>query len=211
MSVTTVTYQNFQDAYDHFNKALFANTLPENVLLTLVPHKGAYGYYRHNAFECATQKPIKKGKRNPAQGVIHEIALNPFAFTGRTREQTLSTIVHEMVHLWEMMDLDELPKRPTHTKKWADKMESLGLMPSSTGAEGGKRTGRKVSHWIIPGGAFVKAAKTCKVEFDFIGKLKEPEKKGSRRTKYTCPSCETNAYGKEGINLTCGDCDEQMV
>lgn len=37
-------------------------------------------------------------------------------------------------------------------------MESLGLMPSNTGEEGGKRTGDLVSHYILDAGAFDKAS-----------------------------------------------------
>jgi len=37
-------------------------------------------------------------------------------------------------------------------------MESIGLMPSDTGSEGGKRTGPKMTHYIIPGDLFDTAA-----------------------------------------------------
>jgi hypothetical protein len=31
----------------------------------------------------------------------HELALNPDVFTGRSDELILSTLVHEMVHVWQ--------------------------------------------------------------------------------------------------------------
>ena len=37
-------------------------------------------------------------------------------------------------------------------------MESIGLMPSSTGEPGGKRTGDRMSDYPIPGGRFEKVA-----------------------------------------------------
>jgi hypothetical protein len=36
-------------------------------------------------------------------------------------------------------------------------MERVGLMPSSTGEPGGKRTGQKVSHYILADGPFARA------------------------------------------------------
>jgi hypothetical protein len=36
-------------------------------------------------------------------------------------------------------------------------MKGVGLQPSSTGAVGGKETGHRVSHYVIPGGLFAKA------------------------------------------------------
>lgn len=36
-------------------------------------------------------------------------------------------------------------------------MESLGLMPSATAAPRGKRTGDRMSHYIIEGGPFARA------------------------------------------------------
>ncbi|WP_425545071.1 hypothetical protein, partial [Caenispirillum bisanense] len=41
-----------------------------------------------------------------------------------------------------------------HNLEWAAKMEALRLMPSDTGAPGGKRTGDSVSDYVIEGGAF---------------------------------------------------------
>ena len=83
-------------------------------------------------------------------------------------------------------------------------------MPSSTGQPGGKRTGRRVSHYIIEGGDFDKACAKFKGVIAWRGAPIEREKKGSKRTKYVCPSCEVNAYGKPDLNLICGDCEEQM-
>jgi predicted SprT family Zn-dependent metalloprotease len=216
MTITAKTYADFEKAYDHFNKALFEDRLPA-VLLTLVPHKSAYGYMRHEAFKTRvdpnklatmTAKQMKSMKK---PSTTHEIALNPFTFVARTDEEIMGTLVHEMVHLWQMMFGEKKPNplKPTHNREWADKMKSLGLMPSSTGKPGGKETGRRMTHYITPG-LFTKAAKLCKVEFDFAGMMIHREKKGSRRTKYTCPGCETNAYGTAELHLICGECNQRM-
>src|SRR6185503_759360 len=216
MTITSKTYEDIQTAYNHFNSELFNNTLPE-VLLTLVPHKTAYGYFRHEAFRyggpsktdhdlaVASLKKLRKGEK----GTIHELALNPFSFGGRTDDQIISSFVHEMVHPWQSLN-GTPPKKPGHNREWADKMKSVGLQPSTTGKPGGKETGRRCSHYIIENGLFAKSAKRCKIKFTFSGTLAVKEKKGSKRTKYTCPMCEKNAYGTDDLNIQCADCDELM-
>jgi predicted SprT family Zn-dependent metalloprotease len=68
----------------------------------------------------------------------------------------MSTIVHEMVHHWQH-HLGKPSRSTPHNTEWANKMEAIGLMPSSTGQPGGKRTGHRVADYILPGGAFIKA------------------------------------------------------
>lgn len=197
---TTETYAVLQKAYDHFNKHIFDGELPQCLITLSNEMRRAYGYYRFHPF---------KGTKAKDQ-VVDEIALNPFTFAGRTDREIFSTLVHEMVHLWQH-HFGELKTKTAHDKEWAAKMEEIGLHPSSTGAPGGKRTGRRVSHYIVDDGAFDLA------ELKFLGVIEwrgapiERDKKGSKRTKYVCPMCDTNAYGKPGINLICGDCDEPMM
>src|SRR6516225_9588180 len=82
-----------------------------------------------------------------------EIALNPATFRGRTDREIASTLLHEMVHLWQYY-FGKPPRKGYHNREWGDKMESLGLMPSEDGQPGGKRTGQRVTHYIIEGGPF---------------------------------------------------------
>lgn len=196
---TTETYPVLQEAYDHFNEHIFDGLLP-NCLITLSAEmRKAYGYYRNHPFKNTKLKDQS----------TDEISLNPFTFAGRTDRDIYSTLVHEMVHLWQH-HFGKDNKKTAHDKEWADKMEEIGLMPSSTGAEGGKRTGRRVSHYIIDGGAFDLAERKFKGVIAWRGAPIERIKKGSKRTKYTCPTCDTNAYGKPDLSLICGECDEYM-
>lgn len=68
----------------------------------------------------------------------------------------MSTLVHEMVHHWQHHFGTPSPSNP-HNREWAAKMMTLGLHPSKTGLPGGKKTGRSVSHYILPEGLFVSA------------------------------------------------------
>lgn len=122
---TLKTYDGLNRAYAFFNDRLFAGELPA-YLVTLQRAKKAYGYFAGGRFGS------KDGKT-----VTDEIALNPSHFRDRTTEQSLSTLVHEMVHLWQH-HFGKPSRAAYHNKEWAAKMHMVGLVPSDTGQPGGK-------------------------------------------------------------------------
>jgi len=205
---TTAAYGALQAAYDFFNSELFGGELPP-CLITLQRHKGAYGYFSPNRFSLVEDK----------DQTTDEIAMNPMHFAERPAEETLSTLVHEMVHLWQQ-HFGEAPRRCYHDKQWGKKMKEIGLWPSSTGCEGGKETGARVSHYIIEDGRYQAAyAKWAKRHgstplFQDVGRLlkdgSEAEKKNASKTKFSCPKCEINAWGKPELHIVCGECSVRM-
>ena len=203
----TRTYTSLEAAYDFFNRELFGGTLPP-CLITMQRHKGAYGYFSGERFASV----------GDPQEITDEIALNPAHFASRTPTATLSTLVHEMVHLWQHHS-GKPSRTGYHNKEWAAKMREIGLMPSDTGQPGGKDTGQKVSHYIEAGGRFELACTAylatgaAILYSDRAGDgdaAKTRKKKAASKTKYTCPGCGTNAWAKPGTNLVCGDCNEAM-
>jgi len=199
---TEEAYSELQRAYDFFNAALFHTTLPP-CLITMQRKNRTYGYF------CGDRWA------NHAGTVRDEIAMNPVHFVSRSVEEVLSTLVHEMVHLWQHHG--GTPSRSGyHNGEWADKMEAVGLVPTDTGKPGGKRTGQRVTHSIQEGGPFAKASQQLLTEGfmvswhdraaeDAEGRARA-KKKANTRMKYTCPDCGVNAWAKPGIVLICGDC-----
>jgi predicted SprT family Zn-dependent metalloprotease len=137
---TEQTYNELQRAYDYFNAHLFSDDLPP-CLITLQRQPRTRGYFSPGRFI------------NGSGSETDEIAMNPQFFVINTIEESLSTLAHEMVHL-QQHHAGTSGRRGYHNKAWADKMESIGLIPSTTGQKGGKRTGEKVTHYIEPGGVF---------------------------------------------------------
>jgi len=66
-----------------------------------------------------------------------------------------------MVHCWQYCH-GTPSRRHYHNREWARKMESIGLMPSSTGLPGGATTGQVMSDYIIDSGRFIRAYETLK-------------------------------------------------
>ena len=208
MTNPTRTYTSLDAAYDHFNRGLFAGQLPP-CLITMQRHKGAYGYFSGERFASL----------DDPQEIADEIALNPAHFAGRTSTETLSTLVHEMVHLWQH-HFGKASRNGYHNKQWAEKMRAVGLIPSDTARPEGKDVGQKVSHYIEPGGRFERSCTAylkTGAAFLYHDRAGEGEagtrtrkKKAASKTKYTCPLCELNAWAKPDAHLICGDCEEEM-
>ena len=199
MKTTVITlkeYQGFQRAYDFFNRELFAGSLPQ-VLVTLQRHANTRGYFSPERFKGRIEKQT-----------VHELALNPDNFTGRSDELILSTLTHEMCHVWQQA-YGEPSRRGYHNRQWAVKMREVGLQPTSTGQPGGMETGQAVTHYILPEGRFAKAyAQLASSGFQLHWQSIPASggKMNSSKRKFTCPECVQNAWAKPGARLICGVC-----
>jgi predicted SprT family Zn-dependent metalloprotease len=198
---TTKTYTSLTTAYDFFNRELFSGSLPP-CLITMQRHKGAFGYFSGERFASL----------DDPKDVTDEIALNPLHFATQKPEKILSTLAHEMVHLWQH-HYGSPPRKGYHDREWSAKMREIGLTPTDTGEPGGKQTGQKMSHLIEANGRYAQAATKLLLEHPAIlyhdrASENDPTRKKKRasKTKYTCPSCNLNAWAKSGALLLCGNC-----
>ena len=201
---TTQTYTSLSTAYDFFNRELFSSALPP-CLITMQRHKGAYGYFSGERFARST---------DPKE-ITDEIALNPSHFTPRKADEVLSTLVHEMCHLWQH-HYGKPPRKGYHDRQWAAKMHEIGLIPTATGEEGGKETGQRMTHLIDENGHFARTVARLLAEHPSIlyhyrsGDDAARKKKAASKTKYTCPTCGLHAWAKPKAPLVCGTCQEPM-
>jgi predicted SprT family Zn-dependent metalloprotease len=202
--ITKREYSALQHGYDFFNEELFPDCKLPDLVMTLQRHAKTRGYFAAERFHGRVAK----------DSVAHELALNPDVFVGRTDEQILSILAHEMAHAWQHQ-YGKVPRRGYHDTQWASKMKDIGLWPSSTGEPGGKETGQNVSHYIIPEGAYARAYQKLAATGFLLNWQSQPEAdrkkrqaKNASKTKYSCPTCGMNAWAKKGALLLCGDCYE---
>ena len=207
---TEKQYTALQQAFDYFNEKLFKDSLPQ-VMLTLNRERNTFGYYVPSIW-------------TDDNGVEQwgEIALNPDYILKdgeRTDKEVYATLVHEMCHLWQEYD-GSAPRRCYHNKDFAEKMERVGLITSSDGTPDGKRTGQRVTHYIVEGGPFDMAFQEmpdellipCHTLFALKGESKKKIKKArAKSVTYFCPKCGATVKGKEDTNVICGDCMEKML
>ncbi len=203
--ITEQQYNVLQRAYDCFNARLFDSELPD-ALITLNRKRGARGYFWANRF-------VARGTETS----LHEISLNPDCMTeDDTAERVLSTLVHEMTHLWQEEHGKKKPRKAYHNREWADKMEEVGLMPSTTGQEGAPRTGQSCTHYVIDEGPFYWACADFLMCYDAllissIPQLVLPKSaENKNKVPYVCETCGQKAWAKPDARLMCGVCEEQM-
>lgn len=195
MAITDSEYLTLSEAYRVFNEALFEGNLPE-VLITLQRKGRTRGYFSPDRFE-----------NRRSDDVASELALNPDRFQDRTDKEILSTLVHEQVHVWQHA-LGKPSRNGYHNREWADKMISIGLIPSDTGQPGGRQTGSRVTHYIQPGGPFetvCDALLADGLKLQWASKGRERAAPQSK-VRYTCPLCELNLWGRPEAPCICGAC-----
>lgn len=217
--ITKSQFGTIEGLFNYYNKELFSGQL-NDCMLNLSRKNGSMGFFAPERW----QHPNGKTK-------IHEISINPDTFN-IDDEEFHRTLIHEMCHLWQF-DFGKPSRRSYHNKEWANKMISVGLMPSDTGKEGGNIVGQHMNDYTIEGGIF-------KTKFDAIKKdghnlrlpyypvhypnfknarltvavreqtsteQEEPEASASGvRIKYTC-DCGINVWGKSGLKIQCLDCN----
>lgn len=209
---TQDTYDAFQKAYDEANYVLFEGKLP-NCLITLQRRAQVMGYFSPGRFSRGD------GRRTD------ELAFNPVYFRECALIDTLSVLVHEMIHVWQE-HFGKPGRGRYHNREFAEKSKSLGLQPSDTGQPGGAETGDRMSHYIIEGGPFERFALEFierGFEIEWTEKPSTPQRphidgterdekrkadKGGKRVKYTCPVCGLNMWGMHGAKV---DCHKHMV
>ncbi len=145
---TRETYTALQDAFDYFNRQLFNDALPQ-VLIVLHRKKGAKGYFWADMWRGYDGESIEATK-------LSEISLTPETLD-RPDKEILSTLVHEMVHLWQHTS-GKPSRNAYHNREWADQMEDIGLYPTHDGTWEGKQTGQRVTHRIVENHRFDVAA-----------------------------------------------------
>lgn len=218
---TAEAYGEWQAALDFFNERLFGGELP-NVMLTFTRRPRVLGYFCAGAF------------RDEDGAIAHEIAMNPVWFAAQGHIGCYQTLAHEMCHLWRHLcggrnRKGGLGAPGYHDTVWANRMEAIGLMPSDTGQPGGKRTGYRVSDYVIEAGPFDLACRELLIAGQTItwrdsrgtnlrldpnnptaapGTNSGTSK--STRTRFVCTCCEMKAYARASARFACLDCDQPM-
>jgi hypothetical protein len=194
--VTSGESRLFQQAYAFLNDELFFGALPD---VYITSQRGSFrGYFARDRF---------RGRID--ESVISELAMNPDEFLNRSDREVLSTLAHEMTHVWQNTCGHNPPRTGYHNQEWADKMRSIGLHPSSTGAPGGKQVGFRVQHFIVPNGAYDQAYKKLQetgFQLHWQSAPPTPEARKKLKIKFTCPMCGQSVWGKPTASVICGEC-----
>lgn len=197
--------------YRQLNADKFSGELEEPIITVMSTPK-AYGH--------VTCGKVWKQKDS------HRYELNIGAGTlDRPIENVVETLLHEMVHIYNMQNgiKDTSRGNTYHNKKFKEKAESVGLLIEHSEKYGYTRT--------MPSDALVMyiadqgwndilicreegyQVPTGRVAGSDKGNGEDtppPEKKPSSTRKYQCPCCGNSVRATKTVNILCGDCKVQM-
>ena len=210
---TRKTYGALDYAYDYFNKKLFRGEL-RYCLITMQRRRTACGFFANTRFIAHDRSDVSD-----------EIGLDPKCWgPPHTDTENLSTLVHEMVHLWQFHH-GKAGRGGYHNREFSQKMFEIGLITSDTGAPAGKRTGTRMSHYVAVNGPFHRAC--CElldrgfvipyVEIlsrnDEQRMLKRRLGRSESKTTYVCLNCDppVRVWGKPRLFIICGCCEESLI
>ena len=195
------TAKRLQQAFDIFNSNLFDNQLPD-AMLRIERLKNANGIYRPARYSD------KEGS------TIACIALNSTNANERELHLLLSTLVHEMAHMYVHLIDNEGKATGGHGVEWRKLMVDLGLDPIKVGI-----TWRQATHSINPDGLFISVYQDHQRKLEALpwkelaNDVVRGRVRGLDHTKFQCPSCGLIARAKASAELLCGNCstDKQLV
>ena len=189
-----------ESLFSTFNKAFFEGKL-EQPVITVSPDntRGAYGW-------CTGWKAWQDGTK---EGGFYEINLCA-EYLNRPFEETCSTLIHEMVHLWNLQEgVQDTSRSGTyHNKNFKVAAEAHGLTVEKTAKYGFSTT------TLAPATLnFIQAME--KTGFSLVRpkvpSLKGSSKSGSSSRKYVCPCCGTIIRATKEVRVICADCDIEFV
>ncbi len=197
--------------YRDLNTDKFGGELEEPII-TVQSTPRAYGHVTYG--KVWKSKDNQKYELNMGAGTI-----------GRPIEETVSTMLHEMVHIYNIMHgIQDCSRNNTyHNKKFKAKAEEVGLVIDHDPRIGWSITSpsdalilyiaekgwedilinREEGYRIPIGGK--KGKDTGNPEGE------EPKKKPSSTRKYICPCCGNSVRATKNVNIMCMDCNKQMV
>ena len=197
----TKAVTELKNIYDNLNRDYYEDKLPEVVITIQSSPKGkAYGWYAKDRWGVETDK----------EKAFDEINISA-EYLSRPIENIVSTMQHEMVHLYcAMNDIKDTSNNNVyHNKKFKDEAEKRDLS-----IEKAQTIGYSVT---TPTEQFIEYIKGLQIEddaFKFFRKMplgKEKVKKTAKKTtKYTCSCCEASVRGEPDLEIECKKCGVLM-
>lgn len=196
--------------YRQLNIDFFEGKLVEPII-TVMDTKGAYGHV--TCSKIWKVKGIDRYELNIAAGTL-----------ARPIESVVSTLLHEMVHIYCLMnDIHDTSRGTTyHNKRFKEHAEKVGLIINYD-----KRIGWSIttpseplidyiitqgwSEILMNRGGNIHVAPTSGNGSTSATEDPDTPKKTSSTRKYICPRCSTSVRATRTVQIKCIHCDTEMI
>lgn len=202
-----------EKAFNLLNADIFGGELPTPII-TVIPTPRAYAHYV--PFDIWETKDCKKREINIASGTLD-----------RPLENILASLVHEMVHMYNDVVLNEADtsnKGVYHNKVFKREAESHWLIVSRSERYGYSHTepSEKLLEWVLEHDE-LREIEMCRANplapltgvgariGSFDGSITVGTALKSHHRKYICPCCGNSVRATKAVNIMCMDCNEQMI
>lgn len=190
--------EKLENYFSKANERFYNNELQKPVI-TVSPDdtKGAYGW-------CTGWKAWKDAD-NKDDG-YYEINICA-EYLSRPFEEVIGTLMHEMVHLYNIQKgIKDTSRAGTyHNKKFKEAAEAHGLAPEKDEKYGW--IGRKLND---EGKAFVESIKDDSFKLFREKQMKVSMASKSSSRKYVCPSCGLIIRATKVVRVICAECDCEL-
>lgn len=191
-SIVLVT-QELNKLFDELNKIKFSNNLEKPIIVVQSDKRAkAYGW-------CSLKKVWVENEQEK-----YEITITA-EFLNRPYEEICGTMLHEMVHLYNIQNeiKDNSNNGIYHNKKFKESAETFGLVVDKSEKYGWAIT--KLNQQSID---LVNKFDINKDVFKLYKKVFKKEEKEDKTKSwgYECPKCGTKFTYRKKLNLICGDC-----
>ena len=192
-----------ENLFSKFNEKFYGGELQKPVI-TVSPDttKGAYGWC--TSWRAWSNKDPEEVEAMKNEG-FYEINICA-EYLSRPFDKVAETLLHEMVHLWNLQQgVQDTSRSGTyHNKKYKEAAEQHGLSVEKDAKYGWTKT--KLSPEAK---AFVDGLQDRKFQ---LFRKKELKFSGSSKTKqstrkYVCPGCGCIIRATKEVNVICGDCE----
>ncbi len=202
--------------YRELNTNKFGGRLEEPVI-TIVNTPRAYGHVTCGRVWNITKKDGQESR--------YELNISSETMT-RPIEDVVSTMLHEMVHIYHLMNgIRDTSRGGTyHNKTFKEKAESVGLVLGHDAKYGWTVTSPSegLIDYIVSkgwteicmnrgGGISFSGGAPDGAEPDRGGGTGKRIKKPSSTRKYVCPVCGMSVRATREVRIKCADCDELMI
>lgn len=212
----TICIEELEELFDILNKNFFDDEL-ERPVLTLNPNTNkqtAYGW-------CTTKKIWHDLNRNTSH---YEITICP-EFIDRPLEEIVGTMLHEMVHLYNLhINVKDCSRNSSyHNKRFKTEAECRGLVIEHDKTYGWTKTSlnqeakdfvKKLNFKLTP----IVRGNRQKISFDEDENEEDQDQdqdqgqeKKQKVWKYICPACGCSVRATKIVHIKCMDCDEEMI
>lgn len=194
--------------YRQLNADKFNNELEEPII-TIMSTPRSYGHV--TCGKVWKSKDAQRYELNIGAGTLD-----------RPIESVVSTLLHEMVHIYNLQnDIKDCSRGNTyHNKKFKEKAESVGLVIEYDSKIGWSITSPSeslIEYICVQGWEDILINRQEAIRIRTGGgktangdSESAPTKKPSSTRKYQCPHCGMSVRATRTVNILCGDCNEKM-